>query len=379
MSHGLLAVGKFDGVHSSLAYATAGGKVCIQSPHAFGELPRVQYLNINREVTALAAGVLDTALGRDLLLIGTNSSLQAYDVYANQDLFFKDVSDGVSTLAAGQLGWQTAPAIVVGGVCSLFACDSLGNENYWTVTGGTVSALAFCTVNDRGQRGLLLGCSDYTIKMLQDETVVVEIAEADRIIGLSSLYGTKFAYALANGTIGVYDLGTRCWRVKSKHSVTAICSHVVDGSKQPDLVTAWSNGRVSIRHILLAVLGNPETKFCFVIIVSVRGGMAVCNHIIMHYEQMCWSSETTLLWFVNDMSLKGRMAVLFTQPSASKALSMMHNCDSFTRFYSLQQDLLYTGLGLSASTLQAQLPQGICQCRWRSGRPTMVRSCSRTT
>lgn len=245
MSYGLVTVGKFDGVHCSLAYATPGGKVCVHSPHAFGNIPRVQHLNINKEVTALAAGVLDPALGRDLLLIGTSTSLQAYDVYANQDLFFKDVSDGVSTLDVGQLGWQTTPAVVVGGMCSLFACDSLGKENYWTVIGDAVSALAFCNVNERGQRGLVVGSADYMIKVLQDDKIVVEIAEADRIIGLTPLDGTKFAYALANGTIGVYDLGTRCWRVKSKHSVTAICSHIIDAGKQLDLITAWSNGRVS--------------------------------------------------------------------------------------------------------------------------------------
>lgn len=217
----------------------------------------MQYLNINKEVCALAAGVLDQSLGRDVLLIGTNTSLQAYDVYANQDLFFKDVSDGVSTIVTGQLAWQSAPAVLVGGTCSLFACDSSGKENYWTVTGGAVCALSFCNVNDRGQRGLLIGCADHTIRMLQDDVVVVEIVEADTIIGLSPLHGTKFAYALANGTIGVYDLGTRCWRVKSKHSVTAICSHIVDGSKQPDLVTAWSNGRVSTSHRMSVCLVDP--------------------------------------------------------------------------------------------------------------------------
>lgn len=68
MTPGLACVGKFDGQHSSLAYATVGGKVCIHSPHS--SQAQVQYLNINKEITALAAGQLDPALGRDVLLIG---------------------------------------------------------------------------------------------------------------------------------------------------------------------------------------------------------------------------------------------------------------------------------------------------------------------
>ena len=204
----------------------------------------MQYLNINKEVTALTAGVLNPVLGRDVLLIGTSTSLQAYDVYANQDLFFKDTPDGVTRLAIGQLGWQSGPFVVVGGNCSVFACDHAGKEHYWTVAGDTICAVSLCNINAKGQKGLLVGSADFIIKMLYDDQVVIEVAEADQVIGLAPLTDTKFGYALANGTVGVYDLGVRRWRVKSKHSVTAISSHSVEADRL-DLITAWSNGRVS--------------------------------------------------------------------------------------------------------------------------------------
>jgi len=50
----------------------------------------VNILNINREMTALAVGKLG-ALGHDALLVGTATSLQAYDVHANADIFYKEV------------------------------------------------------------------------------------------------------------------------------------------------------------------------------------------------------------------------------------------------------------------------------------------------
>ena len=50
----------------------------------------VNILNINREMTALAVGKLG-ALEHDALLVGTATSLQAYDVHANADIFYKEV------------------------------------------------------------------------------------------------------------------------------------------------------------------------------------------------------------------------------------------------------------------------------------------------
>lgn len=50
-----------------------------------------QYLDINKPITALAAGELDPKSGRDHLFIGTPTNLQAYDVEQNKGLFFKEV------------------------------------------------------------------------------------------------------------------------------------------------------------------------------------------------------------------------------------------------------------------------------------------------
>lgn len=52
---------------------------------------------------------------------------------------------------------------------------------------------------------------------------------------------------MANGTIGLYDKQTRIWRVKSKHSVTAIQGYDLDGDGVPELISGWANGKFEVR------------------------------------------------------------------------------------------------------------------------------------
>lgn len=40
------------------------------------------------------------------------------------------------------------------------------------------------------------------------------MTETEAVTSLKSLYGSRFGYALANGTVGVYDRSARYWRIK---------------------------------------------------------------------------------------------------------------------------------------------------------------------
>lgn len=63
---------------------------------------------------------------------------------------------------------------------------------------------------------LLVGSDDYEIREFKDDIIVNEISETSSICSLNSFSVGRFAYALDNGTVGVYDKFRRIWRVKVK-------------------------------------------------------------------------------------------------------------------------------------------------------------------
>ena len=52
----------------------------------------INMLNINQAVSAIQAGQLNADSDHDVLVVGTQTNLLAYDVENNSDLFYKDVS-----------------------------------------------------------------------------------------------------------------------------------------------------------------------------------------------------------------------------------------------------------------------------------------------
>jgi Bardet-Biedl syndrome 2 protein len=79
------------------------------------------------------------------------------------------------------------------------------------------------------------------------------------VVGLAAMRRATFAYALANGTIGVYDQpGQRKWRVKSKHEACAIVGFDLDGDGQPEVISGWSNGKLEVRsHVTASSPSHP--------------------------------------------------------------------------------------------------------------------------
>lgn len=194
---GLVTVGKYDGSHSCLTAATTGAKVnasckwanraihsnsytlfkvLIHSPHKYNN--PVSFLNVNESVTAICAGRLKPDEDKDILAIGSSSSILAYHVDNNSELFFKEVGiwnlwclliiddshdseklgssemeqvpDGVTAITIGLLENFPSPLLIIGGNCSIQGFDWKGQDLYWTVTGDNVRSLALLDFNQDG-------------------------------------------------------------------------------------------------------------------------------------------------------------------------------------------------------------------------------------
>eukprot|EP01116_Phalansterium_solitarium_P000261 TRINITY_DN10162_c0_g1_i1.p1 TRINITY_DN10162_c0_g1~~TRINITY_DN10162_c0_g1_i1.p1 ORF type:complete len:808 (+),score=333.31 TRINITY_DN10162_c0_g1_i1:386-2809(+) len=248
---GLTTVGTYDGEHASLTCATTAGKVFIHDTHRpDAGSDAVRFLNINQTITAIKAGVLEAAGGsKSALFVGTATNLLAYDVDTNADLFYKEMQDGVSSLEIGRLGDETQPIVcIVGGNCSIQAVDAAGRETFFTMTGDNVRSLALCDLDADGLPELLAGHDDYEIRVFRGEEAVQEISESDAVVRLRTMgNGARYAYALANGTLGLYDGGSRVWKAKAKDRVNAIESFDIDGDGVPEVIVGWSSGKMEVR------------------------------------------------------------------------------------------------------------------------------------
>ncbi|XP_024945765.1 Bardet-Biedl syndrome 2 protein homolog [Cephus cinctus] len=260
----IVASGKFDGSHACLAVATSSGNILVHSPHRIpsttnpsnpqgeqsnarlawsGELAELQ---IGKQVTAICTGRFGED-EREILFVGTLTHLLVYNVEDNADVFYKEMQDGVHCMAVGKLGWLPNQVAIIGGNCSVTVLDFQGNEIFWTVTGDVVTSLTLFDFDGDGNNELLTGTEDFELKVQKEDAVLWETKETASVTALTSLPNRQFAYAVGNGTVGVYESGQRLWRVKSKHRVVSIRAFDVNGDGILELVTGWSSGKIDAR------------------------------------------------------------------------------------------------------------------------------------
>ncbi|PIK53965.1 putative Bardet-Biedl syndrome 2 protein-like [Apostichopus japonicus] len=253
----MVTVGKYDGIHPNLTAATTAGKVFIHNPHSrnlsggrASELSLdsdISLLSINKGISAVAAGSLDPVGVSDMLLVGTQTDLLAYDVQNNTDVFYKEAPDGVNAIAIGKLGSIDSKLAISGGNCALQGYDIEGNDLFWTVTGDNVCSLALSDFAGEGISELIVGSEDYDIRVFREDEIIAEMTETEAITALCPMTAGRFGYALANGTVGVYNKTSRYWRIKSKNQAVSIHSFDLNGDGVDELITGWTNGKIDAR------------------------------------------------------------------------------------------------------------------------------------
>ena len=160
-----------------------------------------------------------------------------YDVDLNSDIFYRECPDGVFSCRFCTLQGTEQPLAVVGGNCSVVGFGWQGTELFWNVAGDDVRCVAPC------EGDLLVGSDDYEIRIFRKEESIYEISEADKVVALCSLGKRgRFAFGLANGTVGVYKNNERRWRVKSKNALVALLA-----TQNRDVAAGWSSGAVTLR------------------------------------------------------------------------------------------------------------------------------------
>ncbi|GBP35574.1 Bardet-Biedl syndrome 2 protein homolog [Eumeta japonica] len=183
----------------------------------------------NRKSRVVVAVYLDVAF-----------KLEAYDFHENSDLFYKEASDGVNVMVIGSYGQWSDNVALVGGNSSLQILDWNGEELSWTVT-SKICAMVLLDNDKDGENELVIGCEDSYIRVVKRGQVIQELPETGAVVQLTAAGDAKFGYALANGTVGIYDEGVRIWRVKSKQTAVSVawCGDA--------LAACWAGGRVDWR------------------------------------------------------------------------------------------------------------------------------------
>ncbi|ETO14491.1 hypothetical protein RFI_22878 [Reticulomyxa filosa] len=271
---GLVTLGYFESSeHLSLALGTEAENVLIVSPfekeNKLTNGVTERKLAVNRKITALETAKFLSLKNKwlkyfkqsrnpqDILLIGTATNLLAYSINENTDIFYKDIPDGVHVIRfSSKSAFENNQGVaVVGGNCSIQAFDEQGEECFWTVTSDNVKSMIIFDVDNDGKNELIIGSEDCHIRVFKQGEMCNEIHVipffalkifkkvkecAFNIVNyIDYIVKGKFAYALDNGTVGVYCGQKKLWKYQSKEKAT--CLHAVLIESEQVLVVGWSN------------------------------------------------------------------------------------------------------------------------------------------
>jgi Bardet-Biedl syndrome 2 protein len=140
------------------------------------------------------------------------------------------------------------PLILTGGNLSLTGFDISSEEQFWTVTGDVANSMTILDFDLDNQKELVVGSDDYSIRVYKGEEMIFDISEESKVHFLSKIQNAAFAFALNNGSIGVYSGTAQKWSSKVDNKVTALLGvdFEMDGSHQ--LMIGYQSGKFEVRN-----------------------------------------------------------------------------------------------------------------------------------
>ena len=94
------------------------------------------------------------------------------------------------------------------------------------MTGDNVSSLSLVDYQANGNKRLVVGSEDFEIRIFAEDEILAEITETEAVTALTPVEEGRFGYALANGTVGVYEKTTRYQQFSKKFTLGLYTNYV---------------------------------------------------------------------------------------------------------------------------------------------------------
>ena len=72
-----------------------------------------------------------------------------------------------------------------------------------------MSSLDLIDYHNNGNKRLVVGSEDFEIRIFAEDEILAEITETEAVTAITPVEEGRYGYALANGTVGVYEKTTR--------------------------------------------------------------------------------------------------------------------------------------------------------------------------
>lgn len=228
----------------TVGYVSTAQTITLYTPHTQNTVE----LNINRNITCITSY-------NNIVYIGSNNTLQAYNPLRNTDIYYIECNDGVvcNTVNNNNL-------CIVGGNCSISGYDNTGKEILWSVAADTVTAIATnntnnvynnSSKNNTSSKQLIVCTSDNYIRIFEDDNIISEILETDYVIQILTVDNSinHFVALLNNGNIVAYNNNIKVYDITHNNKATTIQLYDINNDGLLELCIGYNNGLIEFRHL----------------------------------------------------------------------------------------------------------------------------------